>query len=258
MKLPHMFSQFGVRRLDAAFLQTGSDESKAVSSHRTPKPEWLHPSRSALSFWTPPAALVLATALLVLCWPHARPASVSPSLPEPSAAYVLFEGGAQWVSPDSMLDPAKHVFDRATTVMEDAAPVAPRNLPAPEYTPFSRVEPWQPDLSMTVPAFTPNLAARPVADVLSGLQSFCTGGVSVALSPGLQNCGFSFELPDSVATNAPASATFHVETDDAGRVIYLLAEPSDNPDAARLLENAINIGRASRAGRGDIQVSWGR
>lgn len=205
----------------------------------------------------PPAALVLATVLLVLCWPHARPVTAAPSLPEPSAAYVLFEGGAQWILPASVADPAKRAFP-ATTVLDDIAPVAPRNLPAPEYTPFSRVEPWQPDLSMTVPGFTPNLAARPVADVLAGLQSPATGGVSVALSPGLQKCGFSFEIPDSVATNAPASATFHVETDDAGRVIYLLAEPSDNPSAARLLENAINIGRASRASRGDIQVSWGR
>jgi hypothetical protein len=106
--------------------------------------------------------------------------------------------------------------------------------------------------------FSPSLAARPVADVLSGLPPTSTGGVSIALAPELQKCGFSFELPDSMATNAPASAIFHVEVDEAGRVIYLLAEPSENPVAARLLENAINLGRATRAGRGDIQVSWGR
>jgi len=192
--------------------------------------------------------------MLVLCWPHKqRPALQAHNMPEATASYVLLAGSyaadgpfrnPPWPGPGGPRLP-----DR------EEAPI--RRLPAPEYTGWGVLRPWAPMQRSAPSNAVPNLADRPVADVLTGLAPTTTG-LTMTLSPGLQRCGFHVEFPPDVGTNLPAEASFYVELDDKGDVIHLLADPGDNPAGTRLLETAVSRGHGTRAGSGQVMVSWGR
>jgi hypothetical protein len=202
----------------------------------------------------PTAAALALTLVLVLCWPRKqRHALQAHTMPEATASYVLLENSYSvdlpfrnppWPGPGGSRLP-----DR------EEAPI--RRLPSPEYTGWGVISPWTP-LQRSVPSNAlPNLADRPVADVLTGLAP-ATSDLTVTLSPGLQRCGFHFEIPPGMASNLPTDASFYVELDNQGDVVHLLAEPGDNPAGARLLETAVSRGHGTRAGSGQVQVSWGK
>lgn len=226
----------------------------------TPRSAWVHPARSARAFWTPAVIVLGATAAMLLCWPRGqRRFAGSRAMPEPSAAYVLLDGAKSYpFSPEKTFplsgsSVASH-FER----LEDLERTPRRELPAPIYDAAVGRAAWQPmewGLGTNPP---PDLAAWPVdASLNSGLPP-ATNGLAISLSPGLQRCGFTFNTPFQVTTTTPATVCFHVEVDDAGRVTQLLAGSTENPKAARLVEQALNMGHAAHAGRGEIQVSWGR
>jgi hypothetical protein len=216
-----------------------------------PRPAWVHPARPGTTFWTPTLAVLAITLVLVLLWPHhLRRAAHAHGMPEATASYVLLEGS--YAAPPG--NPPWPGPGRA--ILPEREDVTTRRLPSPEYTGLGVMRPWLP-VQRGVSNTMPNLAARPVADVLTGLPP-ATNGLSMTLSPGLQRSGFHFEVPPDVATSMPTVARFHIELDDQGDVIHLLADPSDNPASVRLLETAINRGHGTRAGSGEVVVSWGK
>jgi hypothetical protein len=221
----------------------------ASSAPVAASPGWIRPARRAPAFWLPTAILFGMTLLLLLVWPrrlhHRAP---NGNLPEPSAAYVLLEGYRSVPGPIPP-GPPVDILGRDFTA---------RRLPAAEYTGVGDLEPWMPALLALPPSAPPSLAARPVADVLSGAPLAATNTLAATLSAGLERCAFRFEIPAGVATGMPAVARFQVELDDHGEVVHLLADPCDNPAAARLLEAAVSRGRGTGPGRGQVTVAWGK
>jgi len=221
------------------------------------RPPWVRQTRSATAFWMPSVAVLAITIVLVLMWPH-KPRHVAAhvqSMPEATASYVLLEEsysalpgnplGNPWPGPGGSMLPER-----------EEAPGMHR-LPSPEYTSIGILSPWTPTRLASPAIAAPNLAARPVTEVLTGFAPV-PAGPTMILSPGLQRSGFQFEMPPDVTTGMPTVARFHVELDDKGDVIHLLAEPADNPASARLLETAISRGHGTRAGSGQVVVSWGK
>lgn len=226
----------------------------------TRHPAWVHAARSARAFWTPAVIVLGATVAMLLCWPHGqRRFAGSRTMPEPSAAYVLLDGAKSYpFRPDKTFPlPGQSVashFER----LADLERTPRRALPAPVYSAAAGRSAWQPTelgLGSNPP---PDLAAWPVSASLDSGLPPATNGIAVSLSPGLQRCGFTFSVPFQMATTTPATVSFHVEVDAAGRVTQLLAGPTENPKASRLVEDALNMGHAAQAGRGEVQVSWGR
>ena len=204
----------------------------------------------------PTAIVMLLTLTLVLLWPHKRRRAVqSQSLPEATASYVLLEGsylalpgsplGNPWPGPRS-------------STLPDREEVVVRRLPAPEYAGAHPVMPWAP-LPYRAPSNAlPNLADRPVAEVLTGLPPLATNRVELTLSPGLQRSSFRFELPPSASTSLAGVARFAVELDARGNVIHLLTEPGNSSVQMRSLETAISRGHGTGAARGELTVTWGQ
>ena len=218
------------------------------------RPAWVRQTRSATAFWMPTVVALALTLALVALWPHNRRHAVARNMPEASASYVLLEGSYSALPGNPLGNPWPGPGGSTLPEHEDAAV---RHLPSPEYTGLAIMRPWtpaQPGFPSNTP---PNLADRPVTAALTGLAPAATG-LTLTFSPALQRCGFHFELPPGMTTNAPTDARFHVELDDQGDVIHLLAEPGDNPAGARLLESAISRGHGTRAGSGQVTVSWGR
>lgn len=198
------------------------------------------------------AGLVLVV-LLVLLWPRNRHRSAhAHSMPEATAAYVLLEGSALPVNPLGPPWPGS-----GGSTLPERLDVATRRLPAPEYTGLVDPDPWQPARLEAPSNAVPDLADRAVASVLTGLPP-ATNSLTVILTPGLQRSGFHFAVPPAVASSLSAVARFHVELGGHGEVIHLLSEPCDNPASARLLESALNCGRGTNAGSGQVQVTWGK
>ena len=223
------------------------------------RPAWVHPARSATAFWTPTLLIAALTLILVLLWPrgHRRPAARG--MPEPGAAYVLVEGPMSGVLDlEKSFMHSSQEISGGSALLDDPESTSPRHLPAVEYVGAGLVGLWTPALPAASSNTVPDLAARPIAAPLPTGQRPLTNGVEVILSPGLQRCGFHFEVPPAAVTGAAAVARFHVETDAAGRVVHLLSEPCENPSSARLIEAAVNTGCAVRAGFGDVRVSWGK
>lgn len=218
------------------------------------RPAWVHHARSGPAFWLPALGVLGMMVVLVLLWPrnHRHRAAQPHSIPEATASYVLLEGsyllpagGPWWPGSGGPALPPER----------DDTPA--RRLPLPEYTGLGVMSPWTPAQLGMPSNFVPNLAARPVAAVLTGLSP-TANGLTLSLSAGLQRSGFHFDVPPGVVTSMTAVARFHVELDDKGEVIHLLAEPCDNPASLRLLETALGRGHGMRAGRGEVQVAWGR
>ena len=198
--------------------------------------------------------MLTLTLVLVLLWPHKRRHAAGPGMPEATASYVLLEGSYQALPGTPLGNPWPG--PRGSTLPErEEVPV--RRLPRPEYTGLGEVSPWAP-LPRSAPSNAlPDLAVRPVAEVLTG-QPPATNRWAIILSPGLQRSGFHFDISAGVPTGLTTVAHFHLELNDQGEVIHLLSEPADNPAATRLLESAINRGHGERGGRGELTVSWGR
>lgn len=176
-------------------------------------------------------------------------------MPEPGAAYVQVDGAADL---EGSFRHAPQENNGRSALLDDPESAVPRRLPDVAYIGVGAVGPWAPVPPAASANAVPDLAARSTAaPPMAGLQPR-TNGIVVVFSPGLQRCGFHFDVPSAAVTGAAAVARFHVETDAAGRVMHLLSEPSENPAGARLIESAINTGRAACAGLGDVQVSWGR
>jgi hypothetical protein len=217
------------------------------------RPDWVKPARSAASFWLPSGAVLVLTLLLLVLWPHEwRTVPRRVSLPEATASYVLLDGSVPAVSANPLGNPWPG--PRATALPE-RDPVVVRPLPAPAYTGTREVAPWSPVPLRPPSNAMPDLAARPVADLLTGAMRV-TNRLAVTLSPGLQRRGFRFDLPPGIETGTPAVVRFFVELDDKGAVSHLLAEPGDNPASRRLLETAVGRGLGSGAGQGQIEISW--
>ncbi len=219
-------------------------------------PDWVHPARRPVRFWSPVATVFGVTLLLILCWPGHRHAETRlNNLPEATASYVLLEGSYSALPGNPLGNPWPGPGSSSLPERDDTIPA--RHLPSPKYSGLISLLPWTP----AQPAFPsnapPNLAHRPVTDALTELAP-AGGGMSLSLASGLQRAGFHFDLPADLPTNHPVDARFYVELDNSGSVVHLLAEPSDNPVAARLLESAISKGRGARAGGGQVQVSWGK
>lgn len=235
------------------------DTSSIVSVVPQPsgtKPDWVRATRSATAFWTPTAGALALTLVLVLCWPHKqRPALQSRNMPEATASYVLLEGSYAALPDNPLHNPWP---GPGGAILPDREDAPARRLPAPEYTGWGVISPWAPLPRSARSNTVPNLADRPVANVLTGRAPATSSGFTETLSPGLLRCGFQFEIPPGVATNLPADASFYVELDDQGNVVHLLAEPGENPAGTRLLETAISRGHGTRAGRGQVLVSWGK
>ena len=176
-------------------------------------------------------------------------------MPEATASYVVLGGRSYRALSDNA--PGVSWLSSRGSASAEREDVPARSLPPPEYMGLREVAVWVPAQVGAVSNALPNLAARPVTAVLKDLPS-ATNGVTVSLSPGLQRSDFHFSVPPGIATNTPAEARFHVEIDAQGNVIYLLAEPSDNPAVQRLLETAIDGGHGIGAGRGQVLVSWGK
>ena len=233
-----------------------SNPSSAGTSGSSARPDWIRQTRSATAFWTPTAVVLALTLVLVLCWPHKqRHASQAHGMPEAMASYVLLEGSYAAFSDGPFRIPPWPGPGGSRLPDREETPI--RRLPSPEYTGWGVIRPWTPLQRNALSNALPNLADRPVADVLTGLAPAATN-LAMTLSPGLQRCGFHVEFPPGVATNLPVDATFYVELDDKGDVIHLLAEPGDNPAGTRLLETAISRGHGACAGRGEVTVRWGR
>ena len=220
------------------------------------RPDWVRPAGRPVRFWLPVATVLGMTLLLILCWPgHRHGEARSNNLPEATASYVRLEGSYSALPSDPLRNRWLDSGSSSLPERDDTLPA--RHLPSPEYSGLTSLLPWAP----AQPAFPsntpPNLAHRPVTDVLTGLAP-ANGGMSLSLAPGLQRADFHFDLPADLPTNRTVDARFYIELDDSGRVVHLLAEPSDNPAAVRLLESAISQGRGARVGSGQIQVSWGR
>ena len=220
---------------------------------------WIRPARSATTFWTPTLLVAALTLLLVLLWPRGHRHAAARSMPEPGAAYVTVEGALSGIfDPEGIARHSPQVLNGRSALLDDPESAAPRRLPAPEYLGLGPVANWAPAGLVAGSNALPDLASRPfAAPSCAGLRP-PTNGLQVVLSAGLQRCGFAFEVPPEAVTGAAAVVRLHIETDASGRVAHLLAEPSDNPAGARLIEAAANTGRAARAGIGDVQVSWGR
>ena len=202
-----------------------------------------------------PSLVVLALMLvLVLLWPHKwRHVAHPNSMPEATASYVLVEGSYAALPGNPLGDPWPGPRGSTLPERED---VVVRRLPAPEYTGLGVSAPWLPLPRRAQSNALPNLADRPVAEVLTGLPS-ATNRLVTTLSPGLQRSGFHFEVPPEVMTGMLV-ARFHVELDEQGEVVHVLSEQNDNPTSLRLLESALGRGRGTRAGSGEVVVSWGR
>ena len=220
-------------------------------------PPIAHPARPATTFWAPPVAVGILVLLLVLCWPRTPPRERrAASLPEPAAAYVLLPQEGQqsyFLSPERMVWPSGQGLGRNQGALDDLDRAAPRHLPDPAYAQPDMFAVWLP-VALGVSNAPPELVGLPEAPPLPT----ATNGLAVILSPGLRRCGFRFEPPAAVWSNPPATARFHVELDDAGLVTHVLAEPLEQRVALRLLEAALFAGRGASAGRGEVQVSWGR
>ncbi|MEI8242999.1 MAG: hypothetical protein WCI17_07000 [bacterium] len=208
-----------------------------------------------MAYWLPAVSVLAMALVLVLLWPHNRRRGAhARSMPEAAASYVLLEGSYLVLPGNPLGNPWPGPGGGSLPERED---VTTRRLPAAEYTGLGIMSPWAP-VPPGVPSNTlPNLAVRPVANVLTGLPPE-TIGITVACSAGLQRSGFRFEVPPGVETGLPAVVRFQVELDDKGDVIHLLADPGDNPASARILETAVSRGHGTRAGRGEVQVSWGK
>lgn len=217
-------------------------------------PAWLRPARSAVSFWLPSVAVLVLTLLLLVLWPHEwRSVPRRASLPEATASYVLLDGSAPAVSANPLGNPWPG--PRATALPE-RDPVVLRPLPAPTYLGAREVAPWSPVALRTPSNALPDLSARPVAELLTGVAPV-TNRLAVILSAGLQRSGFRFELPPGIETGTPAVVRFFVELDDKGAVSHLLAEPGVNPPSRRLLETAVGRGLGNAIGQGQVEISWG-
>jgi len=211
--------------------------------------------RSVISFWLPTVVVLGLTLLLVLLWPSYRHRTTEATgMPEATAAYVLLGGRSYRTLPDH---PLGNTWPGPKgSALSEREDIAARHLPLPQFTGLENVRAWTP-AQLGAPSNTmPNLAARPVAHVLTGVPP-ATNGLLVTISPVLRRSGFHFTVPPGVETNVPAEARFHVELDARGNVLYLLADPCDNSAVQRLLETAINCGHGARAGNGQVQVSWG-
>lgn len=218
------------------------------------RPDWVHVSRSAPAFWTPSALVLALTVILLLFWPRGPHRSTQlRSMPEASAAYVRISGPRGMLPDPSTLDSAW----RHAAPLDESEGIAPRRLPMPVYLETDTLGRWSPVALDPQPVRLPDLAAWPVSPLLKA-SAPVTNGIAVALSPALLQIGFHFDVPTGVITGQSASVRFHVEVDSAGRVVHLLSEPSENPSGARQIESALFLGRASRAGSGQVQVSWGR
>ncbi len=179
-------------------------------------------------------------------------------MPEPAAAYVLLDGAKSYGLSPVEFGVTSHGFEKPIVRLEDLDRTPQRQLPPPVYSDDTRIRAWEPTAQGQGSNVAPDLADWPVASSLVLGLPTATNSVVVSLSPGLQHCAFAFDVPFQVSTTAPATVSFHVEVDDAGRVVHLLSEPSENPRSARLVEAAINMGHGAHAGRGEVQVSWGR
>ena len=234
------------------------DTSSSVSATPSPsvsRPEWVRQTRSAAAFWLPTVVVLSLTLVLVLLWPHRwRHATGPQSMPEASASYVLLEGSAVALPGNPLGNPWPGARGSSLPDHED---VVTRRLPSPEYTGLGDSSPWLPLPHGVSSNVLPNLADWPVADLLTGPASV-TNSLTTTLSPGLQRSRFQFEVPPDVTTGMPMVARFHVELDDHGDVIHLLAESVENPAGLRLLESAISRGHGTRAASGEVTVSWGR
>ena len=149
--------------------------------------------RPAASFWTPPAAVAVLTLVLVLLWPHRPRRPAAASLPEPAAAFVVAESGARshLMRPDFPIFPDGPGTSPTRSTLEDVTSEAPRRLPAPAFDGVRPPAAWTPATVAAPPNRPPDLARRPVGPVLPQLFAAATGGCEVALSPGLQRCGFA-------------------------------------------------------------------
>ena len=203
-----------------------------------------------------PSVVVLAlTLVLVLLWPHKwRHATSSQSMPEATASYVLLDGSYAALPGNPLGNPWPGPRGSTLPERED---VIVRRLPSPEYTSSGTRNPWAPMPRSASSPVLPDLAIRSVAAVLTGLPP-ATNCLSITRAPGLQRSDFLFEIPPGVTTGMPTVARFYVELDDTGAVIHLLAESNDNPAGLRLLEGALNRGHGTRAGSGEVTVSWGK
>jgi len=236
----------------AIMRDTSSIASAAPSSSGT-RPDWVRQTRSATAFWMPTVVVLALTLLLVLLWPHKRRhAAGANSMPEAAASYVLLEG-SYLALPGNPLLGNSWLGPRSSTLPEHEEAVV-RRLPLPEYTGLGAVDPWAPMPRRTPSNAIPDLATRPVAAVLTGLPPG-SNSLAMTLSPGLQRCGFHFEVSPGLTTGLPAVARFYVELDNHGDVIHLLAESAENPASHRLLETAISRGHGTRAGSGEVTVS---
>jgi hypothetical protein len=200
-------------------------------------------------------AVLVLTLLLLMLWPHDwRRVPKRATLPEATASYVLLDGSTPGVSGNPLGNPWP---GPRGTALPERDPVVVRTLPSPEYTGARAMAPWVPAAVRMPSNAMPNLALRPVAEVLTGVARV-TNCLAVTLSPQLQRSAFQFELPPGVATTLPAVVRFYLELDDKGAVQHLLAEPSDNPASSRLLETSLGRGHGTNAARGYLEVSWGR
>jgi hypothetical protein len=214
----------------------------------------VHVSRSATAFWTPPALVLALTVILLLLWPRGSHRSAQlRSMPEATAAYVRISGPRGMLPDPSTLDGTW----RHAVPLDESEGMAPRRLPTPVYLETDTLGLWGPVALDPQTVRLPDLAAWPVSPLLDA-SAPVTNGIAVTLSPALLQIGFHFDVPTGVTTGQSASVRFHVEVDGAGRVIHLLSESSENPSGARQIESALFLGRASRAGSGQVQVSWGR
>ncbi|MEI6211465.1 MAG: hypothetical protein WCR06_07545 [bacterium] len=219
------------------------------------RPEWVRPARTATAFWMPVAAVLSITLALVLLWPQTRRhAMQNKSMPEASASYVLLEGSYVALPGNPLENPWPST---GSSAMPEREELVARRLPVAEYTGLGSMLPWMPAPVGAMSNLLPNLAARPVAEVLTGLPP-ATNSFSLTISAELQRSGFHFEVPPDVTTGMAMVARFYVELDDRGNVFHLLAEPGDNPAGVRQLETAISRGRGTRAGRGQVLVACGR
>ena len=212
--------------------------------------------RKAAAFWLPTVVVLMLTLVLVLFWPHKRRhAAQVLSLPEATASYVLLDGSYQALPGSPLGNPW---FGPRSSTLPEREEIVVRRLPAPEYAGARPVTPWAP-LPYRAPSNTlPNLADRPVADLLTGSLLQTTNRVALTLSPELQRSSFRFELPLNATTGLAAVARFSVELDAQGNVIHLLAEPGNSTALMRPLETAISRGHGTGAARGEVTVSWGR
>jgi hypothetical protein len=218
-------------------------------------------SRPTVLFWWPAVLLTLLAGGLWLLWPHAHgrygAAPRSMRLPEPGAAYVTLDEGAQslYLKLDIFTSPSVLGYGRMQGGLDAReAPVARVRLP-PERLPTRVDGPWRLAAVTVPPLLVPRLSEPPAEAPVAPVAP-ATNGVRTVLSPGLRRAAFAFEMPRAGLPAAPGRVRSHVDLDAAGRVSQLLIEKDDTPLDSRGAEEAISRGRGTGPAHGWVEIAW--